>query len=104
LLVIDKKVLGRAAAMPSAGSETTPGRDEKWLNAGSFGRSAAKAPQGDGVDGAVKPKGRAKLSSKLRHDEGTRQPSKNMAAASDTRFDHYARGNPSGTPECVDKC
>jgi len=90
--------------MSSVGSETTPGRNEKWLNAGSLGRSAAEAPQGNGVDGEMKPKGRTKLSSKLWHDEGTRQPSKNMAAASDTHFDHYKRGNPRGTSDYVDKC
>jgi len=28
-------------------------RDEKWLNADPFGRSATIAPQGDGVDGEV---------------------------------------------------
>jgi len=38
--------------MSPAGSETTSGRDEyKWLNANPFGRFAAEAPQGNGVDG-----------------------------------------------------
>jgi len=64
----------------TAGSETIPVPHDKWLNVGPFGRSTAEAPQGDGVDG----KGQPKLSSKVWHDEGYRQPSKNMAAASDT--------------------
>lgn len=28
-------------------------RDEKWFNVGPFGRSMTKAPQGNGIDGAV---------------------------------------------------
>jgi len=58
--------------------------DEKWLNTGSLGKSDIETPPGDGVDGEVKPKGGTELSSMLQHDEGYRQPSKNMAAASDT--------------------
>jgi len=40
------------------------------LNADPSGRSAIEVPQGNGVDGKAKPKGRTELSSKSRCDEG----------------------------------
>jgi len=74
------------AAMSQQEAKLFRCRTTKWLNVGPFGRSTAEAPQGDGVDG----EGQPKLSSKVRYDEGYRQPSKNMAAASDTQFEPYA--------------
>jgi len=58
--------------------------DEKWLNTGPLGRSDIETPPGDDVDGEAKSKDGTELSSMSQHDEGYRQPSETMAAASDT--------------------
>lgn len=84
-----QKSLVPTAAMSQQEAKLLRYCDEKWLNADPFGRSATEAPQGDGVDGKGKSKGRTELSSMSQYDEGYRQPSKNMAAASDTHSNEY---------------
>jgi len=82
------------------GAKLSRCRDEKWFNTDPHGRSDIVTPQGDGVDGEGKPKGGTRLSSMLRHDEGYRRPSKNMAAASDTFSGQYIGATLSNSGLC----
>jgi len=77
-------------------------RDEKWFNAGPFGRSAAKPRRVSLLMARWMPRGWSKLSSMLRHTKATACLRKNWQPRR-IRTPITTTGKPTGTLVCVDK-